>query len=165
MTKREFSLLPQLHILRLAKFKEMGQCERKQTLQIMGWETWSPNKHMFAWAKSCVLHLCNAVRSTCEASAKTQRLCQEKGAQSYSIRVFTRVRKNTQLFHENTPLFHFFFTFLFWFSTMIFEKNVYTGENLKEYELLPSDSWNISLQFSAATSFLVDGPRPLLHCR
>lgn len=122
-------------------------------------------KHMLAWAKSCVLHLCNAVRSTCEAIAKTQRLCQEKGAQSYSIRVFTRVRKNTQLFHENTPLFHFFFTFLFWFSTMIFEKNVYTGENLKKYELLPPDSWNISLQFSAATSFLVDGPRPLLHCR
>ena len=44
MTKREFSLLPQLHILRLAKFKEMGQCERKQTFQIMGWEAWSPTK-------------------------------------------------------------------------------------------------------------------------
>ena len=68
-------------------------------------------KHMLAFAKSCVLHLCKAVRSTnSKGRAKTTTL-QKKGVQSGSTRIFTRIRKNTPLFHENTPLFHFFFHF------------------------------------------------------
>ena len=47
----------------------------------------------------------------------------------------SRFHKSTEkyaTFSRKYALFHFLFTFLFWLSTMIFEKNVYTGENLKK---------------------------------
>ena len=108
------------------------------------------------FATLCGAHVKRSQKHNDSAKKKARKVIQFAFSQGYGkIRhFFTKIR----------PFFTFV-TFHFWLSTMIFEKKCSHRRQSKKHELLPLDSWNISLQFSAATSFLVDGPRPLLHCR
>ena len=124
-------------------------------------------RHMFSRAESCVLHLGNAVRSTLLKRGQKHNDAAKKGVQSCSICVFTSIRKNTQLFHENTQqLFHFFFTVHFWFSTVIFaNKKVHPGKHLKILNFCPWIPGIFLCNFQPRLPSWPMDPDPLLHCR
>ena len=96
-----------------------------------------------------------------EVRTKTQQNC-KKERNSYSIHIFTSIRKKYAFFSRKYATFSYFFTpffhFSILFSTVIFAKKTITQANIIKSWTFARGFWNISLQFSAAASFLAVKP-------
>ena len=73
--------------------------------------------------------------------------------------------KDTPLFHAKTPLFHFCFTFHFWFSTAIFAKKNHPAENLKILNFCPWIPGIFLCNFQPLLPSWPMDPDPVLHCK